>query len=167
MRFLKLIIASLVILFILASLIGLLLPSKVLVSRAINVNEYRDSVMPHVNDIRQWKSWIEGMDDTSVNIHSATHASLGTTDVVIKGQTDSTVISDWTPRKGASQLATLYLIGNSTQKLTVVQWQFEQQLKWYPWERLGSIMNDKILGTMMEKNLNKLKVLVEGSGASQ
>jgi hypothetical protein len=42
-----------------------------------------------------------------------------------------------------------------------VQWQFEQKVKWYPWERLGSMMNDKILGTMMEKNLNNLKALVE------
>jgi thiamine kinase-like enzyme len=55
----------------------------------------------------------------------------------------------------------MHLIGSSGERLTVVQWQFEQKLKWYPWERLGSMMNDKILGTMMENNLNRLKTLAE------
>jgi hypothetical protein len=53
------------------------------------------------------------------------------------------------------------LIGDSLQKVTVVQWQFEQKIKWYPWEKFGSMMNDKILGTMMEKNLGNLRKLIE------
>ncbi len=161
MRLIKFAITSIVILFVLASLLGLLLPSHVLVSRAVNINQYRDSIMPYTNDIRQWKLWMEGMEDTSVVIHSANSAKLGNTDVVIRKLTDSTVISSWTARSGSEQTATILLIGDQSKKITVVQWQFEQQLKWYPWERLGSIMNDKILGTMMEKNLNRLKTVAE------
>jgi hypothetical protein len=161
MRLLKLVFASIIILFILASLIGLLLPSHVLVSRAVNIKGYRDSIMPYMNDINQWKSWMEGMEDSSVVITSARQAKLGNTRVSINTVTDSTVISLWTGRNGDVQTATMYLIGNDTQPVTVVQWQFEEELKWYPWERLGSIMNDKILGTMMEKNLNRLTTMVE------
>jgi hypothetical protein len=163
MRFLKLIIGSIAVLFVLASLLGALLPAHVLVSRAVNIASPVDTVRSYVSDINQWRLWIEGMQDTSVVIHSAQHAKLGGTDVLITQLTDSTVVSVWTARNGGQQTATIRLIGSPEQKLTVVQWQFEQKLKWYPWERLGSMMNDKILGTMMEKNLNRLKELLEKS----
>jgi len=42
-----------------------------------------------------------------------------------------------------------------------VQWQFEQKLKWYPWEKFASLMSDKIMGPMMEANLDELRKLVE------
>lgn len=161
MRLLKLAFISIIILFILASLLGLLLPSHVLVSRAVNINRTRDTIMQYMNDIHQWRTWMEGMEDSSVSIISPRQAKLGNSQVAIHTVTDSTVISLWTGRNGSAQTATMYLIGNHTQPVTVVQWQFEQELKWYPWERLGSIMNDKILGTMMEKNLNRLKTALE------
>jgi thiamine kinase-like enzyme len=53
------------------------------------------------------------------------------------------------------------LIFSPARHVTVVQWQFQQRLSWYPWEKLGSIMNDKIIGPMMEKNLGNLKKIVE------
>lgn len=161
MRFFRLIIISFAALFVVATLIGALLPSAVLVSRAVNIAAPKDSIMQYVNNIQGWKLWMEGMDDESVNIHSPLKAQLGNTEVTIASVTDSTIISTWHPRKGAVQTATMRLIGTAGERLTVVQWQFEQKLKWYPWERLGSMMNDKILGTMMENNLNKLKTLAE------
>ena len=163
MRFLKLIFVSIALLFVLASIIGMLLSSRVLVSRAVNVEQYRDSIMPYLKDINQWRAWMEGMEDTAVTVYSATEAKLGSSHVQVRSVTDTTVVTEWTPRSGTAQTATMYLIGNNARKITVVQWQFEQKLKWYPWERLGSMMNDKILGTMMEKNLNRLKQLAEQS----
>ena len=88
-------------------------------------------------------------------------ANFGGTSVEITGITDSTIISVWTLQSGGTQTSTMRLIGDSLQKITVVQWQFEQKIKWYPWEKFGSMMNDKILGTMMEKNLGNLRKLVE------
>ena len=161
MKLIRLAVISVVILFVLATLMGALLPSIVLVSRAVNINGSKDSVMPYLKDIRQWTAWIEGMESSSVKIYSSSHADLAGTSVNIIAISDTTVVSSWTGRKGNAQTSTIRLIGNSLQKVTVVQWQFEQKLKWYPWEKLGSIMNDKILGTMMEKNLNSLKLLIE------
>ena len=101
------------------------------------------------------------MNNTSVKISAPLKANLAGTAVDITDITDSTIISSWTGSSGSKQLSTMRVIGDSLQKVTVVQWQFEQKLKWYPWEKLGSMMNDKILGTMMEKNLNNLKQLLE------
>jgi hypothetical protein len=161
MKLARLAVISLLLLFVLASFLGALLPSTVLVSRAVNVNSPKDSLMPYIKDIYQWRYWIEGMQDTSVRIYSSSRANLGRTAVNITEISDSTVISIWTGRSGNPQKSTVRLIGDNAQKVTVVQWQFEQKLKWYPWEKLGSIMNDKILGTMMEKNLNSLRSLAE------
>ena len=161
MKLIRLAIISVVILFVLASVMGMLLPSNVLVSRAVNLNAPKDSILPYIKDIRQWNAWIEGMQHESVKIYSATEADLGETKVQITGISDTAIVSSWTGRGGNLQKSTLRLISAQQQKLTIVQWQFEQKLKWYPWERLGSIMNDKILGTMMEKNLNNLKAVIE------
>lgn len=152
---------SIVVMFAVASLIGILLPSHVLVSRAININASKDSVMTYVKDIEQWKWWIDGMRDPSVIIHSSSNADLNGTKVDITQVTDSTVVTSWLTKHGNLQIATIRLIGNNPQNITVVQWQFEEKLKWYPWERLGSMMNDKIMGTMMETNLNNLKKVLE------
>ena len=161
MKLIKLGIISIAVLFVLTTLIGALLPSTVLVSRAVNINGPKDSIMRYINNIEQWKHWIEGMDKPEVVIHSPVNAALGRTTVNITIVSDSTVVSSWTGMSGNTQTSTMRLIGEPEQNLTVVQWQFVQQLKWYPWEKLGSMMNDKILGTMMEKNLNTLKSVIE------
>ncbi len=45
--------------------------------------------------------------------------------------------------------------------LSTVQLYHDFHLKWYPWEKLGSIIYDKQLGPHMEKELAKLKEEVE------
>ncbi|MBV9987771.1 MAG: hypothetical protein JO301_08830 [Chitinophagaceae bacterium] len=160
-RLLRLAVISILLLFVIATLLGALLPGTVLVSRAVNVEQYRDSIRYYAQDINRWKEWMEGMQDSSVKIYSPTRALLGRTTVQITNITDSAISSSWTARNGGTQASLIRLIGDSTRRLTVVQWQFVEKLHWYPWEKLGSIMNDKILGTMMEKNLNRLKELAE------
>jgi hypothetical protein len=161
MKLIRLGLISIVVLFALASFVGALMPSTVLVSRALNVNITKDSVKQYLSSINEWKLWIDGMDNASVKILSPFKADLAGTAVEITQVTDSTVISSWTSSKGSHQTSMMRLIGDTAQKITVIQWQFEQKLKWYPWEKLGSMMNDKILGTMMEKNLNNLKGLLD------
>ncbi len=117
--------------------------------------------MPYLKSIEQWGEWMDGMKQASVKVSSPSHADLAGTKVDITSITDTTVVSTWTGKNGGSQLSTVHVIGKASEPTLIVQWQFEQQLKWYPWERFGSMMNDKILGTMMEKNLNNLKEVVE------
>lgn len=161
MKLLRLVFFSIVSLFAIASFIGLLLPSMVLVSRAVNIAAPKDSIMPYLKDIHQWEEWMDGMkQSTSIKISSPTHADLAGTVVDITSVTDTTVVSNWATKNGSTQLSTIHVIGDTTQQTMIVQWQFEQKIKWYPWERFGSMMNDKILGTMMEKNLANLQRIV-------
>lgn len=161
MKLLKLAAISLVCLFALATGIGALLPSKVLVSRAVNIKAPVEKILAEVKDIRQWKNWVEGMTDASVQVKSAHEAIIGKSKVHITEVRDSLVVSEWESSKGKIQLSSIQLIHQPQQNLTIVQWQFEQSVGWLPWEKLGTMMNDKILGPMMEKNLEKLRQYLE------
>lgn len=161
MRLIKLVLVSLVILFALSTALSFLLPSMVLVSRAVTIEAPPDSVLAKVKDIRQWAGWMDGMESPGVQIHSATSATLGGTEVTIGPVSDTAVVSNWTSKKSNPQVATIRLISRPGQPQTVVQWQFVEQVKWYPWAKLGSMMNDKIMGPMMEKNLDNLKKSLE------
>jgi len=166
MKLLKLGLISLVLLFLLATIMGSLLPSKVLVSRAVNIHAPGDTVRSKIEDIRQWTEWMEGMNDSSVNIQSSVSAQIGKSQVTIAEKNDSAIVSTWVTTKGKPQISTMRIIEQPQQSVTIVQWQFEQSIGWLPWERLGSIMNDKIMGPMMENNLERLRQLIEAKNRS-
>lgn len=161
MKLLKLAAISLVCLFGLATGIGALLPSKVLVSRAVNIKAPAGKIMTELNSLTHWKNWVEGMNDASVHIRSSNEASIGKSEVRIVKLTDTMVVSEWISQRNKKQVSTIQLIGGQSENLTIVQWQFEQSVGWLPWEKLGTMMNDKILGPMMEKNLEKLRLYIE------
>src|SRR6478736_162785 len=134
MKLIRLALFSVLSLFAIASLIGMLLPAHVLVSRAVNITAPKDSILPYIKDIEQWKGWMDGMQQASVNIESSAHADFNGTNIAITDISDSSVVSTWVTKKGSPQTSTVNMIGDSLQKATIVQWQFEQKLKWYPWE---------------------------------
>jgi len=160
MRLIKLGLISILVLFILATLMGLLLPSKVIVSRTTDIHAPADSIFGYLKDMRLWKQWIDGMDHPGVIISSPVSADLAGTKVDITYADSLQVSAIWKGRNTATQYSTQKII--QQEQVCIVNWQFEQHIKWYPWERLGSMMNDKIIGTMMEKDLANLKAIFEG-----
>jgi len=58
MRLVRFALISIVVLFSIATLMGLLFPSVVIVSRAIDVNAPKDSVEVLVKDLNGWKQWM-------------------------------------------------------------------------------------------------------------
>lgn len=161
MKLIKLGLISFLVLGTIVTSIGLLFPSTVLVSRAVDINASVVKVRPIVADMHQWPLWIEGMKDSSVKINSATRAQFGNTSVTIIAVTDSTMEARWKGADGVEQISTMRMIGKPEANTAIVQWQFVQQIGWYPWERFGSMMNDKIMGTQMEKHLQQLKQVAE------
>jgi hypothetical protein len=153
MRFIKLGLISVVVFFVLFTLGGLLLPAHNVVSRAVNIKAKPAIILPLVQNKQQWHLWMEGMD-------SATLQQKQTVQII--SVSDSLIVANWKTNE-ANYTTKFRFIYNPGQAVTIVQWQFEQDVKWYPWERLSSLMNDKILGTLMEKNLAKLQLLVEAS----
>jgi hypothetical protein len=161
MRVIKLALLSIVALFLVLCFFSVMMPSTVLVSRAVDINAPSDSIIYYVSDLNQWVFWVKGMKSKSVIIKSAKEADLGTQQLTIQSVTDTTVVSIWESKTASKQESTIRFIKAAERNLTIVQWQFVQKLRWYPWEKFGSFMNDKILGPMMEENLQNLKQLSE------
>jgi hypothetical protein len=161
MRVIKLALISIIALFFVMSFFSLMMPSTVIVSRAVDIHAPADSIKMHISDLHQWVYWVKGMNSKSVIIKSEKEADLGRQQLSIQMITDSSVVSNWTSANSSVQVSTIQLIPAPQRNLTIVQWQFVQKLRWYPWEKFGSFMNDKILGPMMEQNLQNLKSLSE------
>lgn len=161
MRVIKLALFSIVALFFVMCFFSLMMPSTVIVSRAVDIHAPADSIKFHVSDLNQWLYWVKGMNSKSVIIKSPKEADLGRQHLSIQNITDSSVVSFWTSPTSSVQVSTIRFIPTPERNLTIVQWQFVQKLHWYPWEKFGSFMNDKILGPMMEQNLQNLKLLSE------
>ncbi|WP_298300349.1 SRPBCC family protein [Hydrotalea sp.] len=161
MRLLKQAFFSILFLAILVQVIALLFPSRIIVSRAITIHAPADSVRPYLQNMYGWQKWIAGMQDSAVHLQSQTQAQIGNRDVQIEKITSDSVVSVWHSAKSHLLISTMQMLPASNGTATVVQWQYEQFLKWYPWERFGSLMSDKIIGGMLEQNLSRLQQLVE------
>jgi hypothetical protein len=118
MRVIKLGLISVVVFFVLFTLGGLLLPSHNIVSRAVNIKAKPTSILPLVQNKTQWHLWIEGMDNATLNKRQQ---------VKIIEVSDSLVVANWKTAE-ANYTTKFRLIYNLGQGVTIVQWQFEQDV---------------------------------------
>ncbi|MFY8128040.1 MAG: hypothetical protein ACOVMM_06660 [Chitinophagaceae bacterium] len=147
---------SIFILFAIVTLIGLTFPSSVIVSRAVNIPSNKNVITPFTHNLNNWSKWIKGAN--TLHINSLFTAQLNNTSILITNKTDSNIISVWKDSKGKTQTSTINLYQQND--ITIVQWQFEEKFKWYPWQRLSSMFNEKMLGPVMEESLDSLKAKV-------
>lgn len=161
MRFIRLAIISVIVIFIILTAMSALLPSHVLVSRAVDVKGSVTKIKDLAFNLQKWENWM-----TDAKGRKATHTykddqlHIGETIVQPVATTDSTFITSWKP--GNHMTSTLRIIDHHTaDSLTTVQWQMEQKVRWFPWEKFASITKDEIWGGAMEKSLDNLRSLVE------
>jgi hypothetical protein len=161
MRFVKLGLISAVILFIIIYLFSLIIPSTVRVSRAVNISAPKDSLVAQLTDLRQWHFWNEMASNRESGNQQFTESSITSGELIItkKGKVGDTLLTDW-QQKNARVLNSGFTWYGGDGEL-VLQWYFDIKLRWYPWEKFGSIVFDKQLGPPMEKSLGNLKKLLE------
>lgn len=146
MRLFKLAVISAIVLSVILILMSLLIPSRVRISRAVNIYSPAARIHPFLADTRLWKKW-NSLYSEPIRVE------------VIENR-PGRVATVW--RHGGRALPGAFEL-QSGADITVVQWYFDFRLKWYPWEKFGSITFDKQFGTPMEQSLNNLKKLVENS----
>lgn len=167
MKLLKLALISVFVLFVIITLMGLLLPSTVRVTRNITIQAPQDSVLSYIADLAKWHTWLEGMQEGNMTIippapgKEASVALIGGQVVSIQKSTENTVESVWKNKRGNRQLGVFQLFADTATHSTNLNWYFEQHVQWYPWERLSTLANDKIMGPFMEHSLDNLKALAE------
>jgi hypothetical protein len=163
MRLLKLGFISIVIFFLLLTAIASLFPSDIVVSRAVNISANKDSIVHYISNYSKWNLWMEGAKQSGLKVvaQDSSKAFYGTIIIQRLFAANDVWKYEW-KGKSTTQNSTMQLIEKGN--VIIVQWQFEQHVKWYFWQKFGSMMNDKILGTTMEQSLDNLKKLIENKG---
>ena len=155
MKYVKLIFISVLFLSVLVTGISLLFPSKVIASRAIEVNTSADKIAYFTADLSHWNQWMSDWKQNKVVLKNNT-AYIGTQTVRFIDKTDTKVNYEWLATGQNPYLVTFEwtLLKDNTY---VIHWSFEQNVKWYPWEKFQTLLNDKLLGAKMEIELQHLQ----------
>lgn len=154
MRLVKLMMLSILVLSILITGISLLFPSTVIVSRAIEVNSSPAKIAYFTSDLNHWDQWLSDWKETKVKIDNDT-AHAGTQVISLLDKNDSSVRFHWVAtgqRPYLVQFEWIHLKDNTY----VIHWTFEQHVRWYPWEKFQTLLNEKVLGSKMEVELTNL-----------
>lgn len=162
MRFVKLAVISIVALFGVILLISLLLPSTVRISRAIDINAPVERLYPLLGEITRWKDWNEYVRNYPQAVITSTTLHSPDISIEITGSNSKLVSSAWQAPGGNLFQCGYAIYGSNKRHLTcTVQWYFSFHVRWYPWEKLQSIVYDQQFGPIMEHSLVNLKRIAE------
>lgn len=162
MRVIKLGAISLVVFAVIVYLFSLLIPSHVRISRAMSIGKPKKDISVYISDMRSWSDWnhmIIAQDSNSGTFEKQRYSSQNLKVDLVSANYDS-VITSWRHKNSQAINSGFYLV-QSLSDTTVAQWYFDFHLKWYPWEKFGSIIFDQQLGPAMERSLLDLKEAIE------
>ena len=151
-----------------------MMPSVIMVGRSAEIKAPIDSVRFYTNDPANWRFWINGADTsyykelTSSTTQKGSKIILGTYIVTVLENDPDTIFTLWHGQNTKEQINKLDLSYTSTTAdSTVVNWAFQQHLSWLPWDRLGGMLHDEVIGPSIQASLEKLKEVVEKSNQLQ
>jgi len=173
MRLVKAFLFGITGLFIVVTLLSLLIPSKVKVSRATVINNTTlDKLYQQTADLKNWKNW-HPMFKKEVAVISFGNVSVGNNaacDVVYNNKTTHLAITSadtssvkfilQSPGENDIENEISFTPVRSAEEIRV-EWKALTRVHWYPWEKFYAIFIDKISGPGYEDALNGLKNFIE------
>ncbi|MDQ6763323.1 MAG: hypothetical protein M3015_11955 [Bacteroidota bacterium] len=170
MRQIKFFIAGIVLLFLVFTAFTLFLPSKVTVSKSIEINAPESTIIAQLNSFNNWKNWFPAFQDTNVIVtissyqnHSAELRDNSGRIMLFKMLSvakDTVNVGLYIKEK--SKTAYQFILTSVNTRSTDITWNIITDLGWYPWKKLQGIVLDKFTGGQYMATLQKLKNVVEG-----
>ena len=148
MRVIKLGLISFVMIFLLITLISLLFPSQIRISRATNLPNQRDSILSLLKNEPVWHP---------AYLDTASSRQMSQLQKTVVEQSDSTLIYQLQQSGRKRVINGWRLYGGAASDSLTLQWYMDFRLAWYPWEKFSSLFYEKTYGTMMERGLMNLK----------
>jgi hypothetical protein len=158
MRLIKLLVISLLVLGLLVTAISALFPSTVIVSRAIEVSATPSQIDKYVSNLNQWEFWMSDWKENKSVLKDST-MYIGTQTIKLTNKNDTSVTYHWVATGQRPYIVKFEWIPLQT-GIYVIHWSFEQHVKWYPWEKFQTLLNEKVLGYKMEMELANLRDLL-------
>jgi len=169
MRYLKMALIGLAGLSLLATCMGLLMPSSVKISRGVILEADSLSVAKMLMDRTSWKEWMPWMKDdlgvlvtfsgeqgiagSSVRWRSLQKKNNGAIVYLGRGEGENLFRYQFEGMNSADGGFRIRSLGKDQ---TELQWFMEYPLRWYPWERFYGIFIDPMIGGVLEKGLQQL-----------
>jgi hypothetical protein len=152
-RFIKLGLISVVVFFLIFTVFSLFIPSRVRISKAINMDADKDSVFSLIRNRENWNKWHPAF----MPQDSGYHPPL--INFVTRVQNDSQIIMDLS--EGTNRAVTNGWMIHRYPGIDsfTLQWYMDFHLQWYPWKKFGSLLYEGTYGNMMQKGLENLKNL--------
>lgn len=148
MRIIKLGLLSFGFLFLLITLISLLFPSEIRLSRATNLPNNKPQIF---SLLKNEEAWHPAYQDTASR---KAITSMGRKTV---SQTDSTFVIQLQQEGRKPVTSGWQVYGTPQSDSLTLQWYMDFTLSWYPWEKFSSLFYERTYGSMMEKGLANIK----------
>lgn len=178
MRFIKLLLLSVLCFGVLIFLISLLLPSKAIVERSGVIDAPLPTVYAEINNLHTWPSWNPwASPGVAQKIDfSSPSAGQGAFYTWSGMQNDKPVSGKVSVRESRPEKGVYYnmdfdvmkpvsgafeLKPSADGKGTAIQWRLETHLGMLPWWKLRGFLADKLTGPQLEDGLTKLKNICE------
>ncbi|MBA2745852.1 MAG: hypothetical protein H0U44_06475 [Flavisolibacter sp.] len=153
MRIIKLAIISFILIFLLITLMSLLIPSQVRISRAINMGQHQKGVLHRISDTSRWAEWHPAY------IHLEKSGTPNNMRRDLKSFTGDELIYDIVQASRRPVMNGWKLYSYPAQDSITLQWYIDIRLSWYPWEKFSSLFFESAYGRMMEEGLTNLNSL--------
>jgi len=158
--------------FIVIFLLALLLPSKVTVSKSVEINASHDAVKNQVVDFNEWKKWYPAFKDKTVTVVKNPAGQKAISSVTLKDKqgknillnlvdTGNNKISVNVESASSTKVSYLFLLTPKQNNQIQLTWDVNIDLDWYPWKRIEGIFFDKFSGAQYESVLEDLKKAAE------
>jgi len=165
----RLLVLSVVILFLIVTAISLLIPSHVRISKAANIRASAEEVWLQVDDLYSWKEWnpffsqVPPLDIQYTDPKEGKPASMqiGGTLIQLKEKKPDERIYVMDTKGKKSVINGWKFISNSVGDSSTLQWYIDFNLRWYPWEKFASLLFEKSYGARIEEGLRNIKKTVE------
>jgi len=140
----RLLVLSIVILFLVITGISLLIPSHVRISRAANIRASADEIWLQVDDMRHWKEWNPFFSQVPASEIQYTDAKgdkpaatkIDGTLIQLKEKKPDERIYVMNTKGRKTVINGWKFINNSVGDSSTLQWYIDFNLRWYPWKSL-------------------------------
>ena len=155
MRVIKLGLISIVFLFLVATAISLLIPSHIRISKAINLSAQKNVVVGYIKDTTKWKQWHPAF------IPSDSAKKFPAITIIPKAVNDSEVVMQMQQENKTAVISGWKIYEYASTDSITLQWYMDFNIKWYPWQKIGSMFYENTYGVMMQEGLTNMKQLVQ------
>jgi hypothetical protein len=168
MRLIKPLFISALVLFLVLTALASLFPSRLRVSRAINMAVPREKIYAAVGDLQRWEDWNAFIRTTQLTGKKISSPATGKGAFFHADQLELTMVNDsrdsirldWRMSNGKHFEGGYNILQSGGDSIIVQSW-FDFHFRWYPWEKLGILVYDKKFGPLMEESLADLKQYLE------